>query len=157
MRDLYQRYGPALRRKAERMLGSTEDAEDVVQTVFIDLMAKRRPAATLTLPYLYRAVTTRCINRIRDGRRRRELLERHGTASILLRDGDLSERVITLDLLTRLLDRLEGPLADVFVYLYLDHLSQAEVAELMATSRKTVGHRVVRIREALAELLEASS
>lgn len=139
------------------MLRSSEDAEDIVQTLFVDLMGRPRRVEQLTLPYLYKAVTTRCINRIRDRRRRRALLERHGTATILLRDGDLAERVLSLDMLTRLVDRLEGPLADVFVYLFLDHLTQAEVAEIMGTSRKTVGHRLTRIREVLAELLEASS
>lgn len=136
------------------MLGNPQDAEDVVQTMFIDLITKRRTEVSMS--YLYRAATTRCINRIRNRRRRRDLLERHGTATILIRDGDLAERVISLDLLTRLLDRLEGPHADVFVYLFLDHMTQAEVAGLMGTSRKTVGHRLGRIREVLEALLGGS-
>ena len=154
MRDLYQRYGPALRRKCERMLGNQQDAEDVVQTIFIDLMA-RRPAE-VTLGYLYQAATTRCLNRIRDHRRRRALLDQHGQATLVVGSADLGERLVTLDLLTRLVDRLEGPLADVFVYLFLDQLTQAEVATLTGTSRKTVGHRLARIRAVMAELLETT-
>lgn len=150
---MYRQFGPALRRRCERMLGSTQDAEDVVQTLFIDLIDKGRTEG-ISFSYLYQAVTARCLNRIRNGRRRRGLLERHGTSTIVLRHGDLAERIITLDVLTQLLDRLDEPLADVFVYLFLDQMTQAEVAELLGTSRKTVGHRLSHIREQLAELWE---
>lgn len=133
------------------MLGNQQDAEDVVQTLFIDLLAQGR--TELTLPYLYQAATRRCLNRLRDTKRRRELLQQHGT--VVLGHGDLAERVVTLDLLTQLIDRLEDPLADVFVYLFLDHMTQAEVAQVTGTSRKTVGHRLVRIRAILDELMRA--
>ncbi len=133
------------------MLGSQQDAEDVVHTLFSDLIAKGR-TTDVTFSYLYQSATTRCLNLIRNGRRRRALLDRHGTTTVVLQHGDLVERIITVDVLTQLLDRLEGPLADVFVYLFVDQLTQAEVAELMGTSRKTVGNRVAAIREQLAEL-----
>ena len=154
LRDLYARYGPALRRKCERMLANSQDAEDVVQSLFIDMMSKG-PGVDLTLPYLYTAATRRCLNRLRDGRRRRALLERHGTATLVLAHGDLAERVISLDVLAQLVDRLQGPLADVFVHLFVDQMTQAEVATLMGTSRKTVGHRLQRIRAELDALLGA--
>lgn len=37
--ESYQRYGPALLRKAERLLQSRDDALDVVQGLFTDLLA----------------------------------------------------------------------------------------------------------------------
>ncbi len=134
------------------MLRNTQDAEDIVQTLFIDLIAAER--VDVGLPYLYRAVTRRCLNRLRDGRRRRQLLEQHGRALVTLH-GDLDERVITLDLLTQLVSELPEPLADVFVYRFLDQMTQDQVAEMTGTSRKTVGQRLVRIRSALQALVEA--
>ncbi len=53
--EIYRRYGPALVRKAQRLLGSDADARDVVQTLFVDLFAAGR--SEVDLPYLYRAVT----------------------------------------------------------------------------------------------------
>ena len=154
MRDLYHRYGPALRRKGERLLGNREDAEDVVQQLFIDLMSRvSRPS--ITLPYLYRAVTTRCLNRIRDVRRREQLLHEHGQMLVTIGHGDLTERLVSVDLLTRLLDGLDRPHAEVFVFLFVDRLTQAEAAELLGVSRKTVGNRLRRIRDALDALLES--
>ncbi len=55
---MYRRYGPALLRKCERILGNKDDAEDVVQTLFVELLKKR--IEETTLPYLYRAATNRC-------------------------------------------------------------------------------------------------
>ena len=56
----YRRYAPALLRKAERMLQDRDEAQDLVQGLFLDLM--QRPDTPADLPYLYRAVTHRCLN-----------------------------------------------------------------------------------------------
>ena len=135
------------------MLKNQQDAEDIVQSLFIDLHAKRR--TDVTLAYLYQAVTRRCLNRLRDQKRRRALLDQHGESLVMVRHGDIAERAISLDLLTQLLDQLDDTLSDVFVYLFLDHMTQSEAADLIGTSRKTVGHRLARIREVLTSLLEA--
>ena len=74
----YQRFGPALVRKAERILRNREDAVDVVQALFTELIA--RGAAPVDLPYLYRAVTNRALNVVRDARGRARLLERQQAA-----------------------------------------------------------------------------
>lgn len=66
---LYHRYGPALRRKCERMAIPTEDAEDIVQQVFTDLTRRG-----------FRAVTSRGLNLLRDQRRREGILARHADA-----------------------------------------------------------------------------
>jgi DNA-directed RNA polymerase specialized sigma24 family protein len=49
--EAYERYGRALLRKAERVLGNREDARDVVQGLFADLHQKLD--APMDLPYLY--------------------------------------------------------------------------------------------------------
>ena len=38
--DIYRRYGPALLRKATRLLGNRDDALDVVQGLFTDLFER---------------------------------------------------------------------------------------------------------------------
>ena len=60
----YRTFGPALIRKAERILRNREDAVDVVHALFVDLLSK--PPDAMDLPYLYRAVTNRCLNVVRD-------------------------------------------------------------------------------------------
>jgi len=151
MDDAYQRYGGAMVRKACRMLGSRADAEDVVQSVFADLVGRGRAAADL--PYLYRAVTTRCLNLVRDHGNRRRLLESQEAAlrgSVRTRCDD---QVIGVDLMLKLCDRLDAPTAEVLVYRYFDDLTQDEIAELQAVSRKTVGARLARVRQEVQALV----
>lgn len=148
--DIYRRYGPAVLRKCERMLGNRPDAEDVVQTLFIDLLRKER--TDVDLPYLYRAATNRCLNLMRDRRRRQELLDQHG--EVLLPVGPAGEgQVVSVELLTRLVESLDERSAEVFVYRYLDHLSQTEIAELMGITRRTVYTRLQRVQDEVARLV----
>jgi RNA polymerase sigma factor (sigma-70 family) len=148
--DAYSRYAPALLRKAERMLQNRADAQDVVQTLFLEILQQGIPRTDL--PYLYRAVTNRCLNMLRDHSARARLLERH--------DGVLrgpvrttcEDRAIDLDLLSRLVLALDQQAAEILVYRYVDDMSQEEIAEFVGLSRKTVGQRLARIRSAVLEL-----
>jgi RNA polymerase sigma-70 factor (ECF subfamily) len=78
--ELYQRYGPALLRKAARLLGNEADAQDVVQGLFVEML--RRRDMDRDLPYLYRSVTNRCLNFLRDsGNREAPAAEAGGSAA----------------------------------------------------------------------------
>jgi hypothetical protein len=72
--DIYQRHGPALVRKARRLLSNRDDAQDVVQALFTDLHAAQR--TDVDLAYLYKAVTHRCLTLLRDQKNRARLLAR---------------------------------------------------------------------------------
>jgi RNA polymerase sigma factor (sigma-70 family) len=149
----YQRYGPALVRKAERILRNREDAIDCVQALFTELIARREDA--VDLPYLYRAITNRALNVVRDARGRARLLEReHGALVPAARLAD-STRVVGVDLLARLCDRLDAAHREVLVARYLDELTQEEIATLYGVSRKTVGKRLARVDAVAAELAAA--
>lgn len=132
------------------MLGNPEDAEDVVQSLFVEWMSTGR--TDVSLPYFYRAATSRCLNRLRDSRRRRRLLDRHGADTLVVGGGDLAQRLLTWDLLAKLLDRLDASEAEVFVYVFLDRMSLVRTADIMGIHRKTVAVRVARIRDVLDEL-----
>jgi RNA polymerase sigma-70 factor (ECF subfamily) len=152
--DAYTRYGGALLRKARRLLGSHADAEDVVQSVFVELVARRskQRGATADLAYLYRAVTTRCLNQMRDHGNRRRLLERQEPALRGLVRTRCDDEVIGIDLVLKLVDRLDGASAEVLVYRYFDDLTHDEIADLQEVSRKTVGVRLARVRDAVHAL-----
>src|SRR4051812_40255445 len=98
--DAYTRYGPALVRKARRILRNPDDAMDVVQSLFLDLLEKNQ--LELDLPYLYRAVTNRCISLLRNGANRARLLELQSPVLRGLERIRCDEQVIGLDLMTKL-------------------------------------------------------
>ena len=151
---LYHEHGPALVRKAERMLLSTDDAHDVVHGLFVDVMQKR--TKTPDLPYLYRAVTNRCINLIRDRSTRQRLLEQRQTELRGPSRSPLDDQLVDLDLLTKLVDYLDRKTLEVVVCCFIDDMSHAETATLLGVSERTVGSRVRKARHRLTRLHEAA-
>lgn len=147
--EIYQRYGRALLRKAARILGPGPEAEDVVQGLFVDLWARQE--LDRDLPYLFRAVTHRCLNAIRDGKNRRRLLEANpgvvGPSARSTVDG-----VLSLDLVEKLAKRVDDETWEILIYRYLDDLSQEEIAQLMSLNRKTVIRRLEGAKETLRAL-----
>ncbi len=71
--SLYQRYGPMVLRRCLRLLQNEDDAEDVAQDVFVQVLRHRdRLSADHPSSLLYRIATNLCLNRIRSRRRRPE-------------------------------------------------------------------------------------
>jgi RNA polymerase sigma factor (sigma-70 family) len=142
--ELYRLHAAAVFRRAQRLLGSESDADEVVHDVFLSLFerADKEPPANM-VAYLYGAVTHACLNRIRNERNRRRLRETHahvvqasevaGTAS----EWSLTARTV--------LAQLPNELACVAVYYYLDELSHREIAEIMGCSRRSVGNLLERL------------
>jgi RNA polymerase sigma-70 factor (ECF subfamily) len=148
--EIYQRYGPALLRKAERVLRNRDDAMDVVQGVFVDMLQKGQTQADL--PYLYAAVTSRCLNHLRNRTTRARLLERQDPSLWGSPRTRCDEHMIGLDLLTKLVAQLDDSTLQVLIYKYFDDLSQEEIAQILDLSRKTIGKRLDRVRQAVIAL-----
>lgn len=148
--EAYQRYGPALLRKCQRMLQNRHDSEDIVQGLFVDLL--KRGETDVDLPYLYRAVTNRCINHLKYGANRRRLLQQHdvrlrGAARLAC-----DEQVIGVDLLVKLTQKLDRQHSEVLVFRFFDEMSTRQIGELVGTSRKTVEKRLRRIKAEVKQL-----
>jgi RNA polymerase sigma-70 factor (ECF subfamily) len=146
----YRTFGPALVRKAERLLRSREDAVDVVHALFADLIPTWTPA--VDLPYLYRAVTNRCLNLVRDRGTRARLLAREPIAAAPLGRVRLDDEVVGIALVGALAERLDDAHLQVLVCRFLDDMTQDEIAGHLGVSRKTVGKRLDRIRTAVTAL-----
>jgi RNA polymerase sigma-70 factor (ECF subfamily) len=132
------------------MLRNREDAIDVVHALFADLLSHWTP--DVDLPYLYKAVTHRCLNLVRDRGTRARLLEREHTAAAPRGRVRLDEEVIGLGLLASLTDRLDDGHLQVLVCRFVDDMTQEEIAAHLGVSRKTVGKRLDRIRDAVIAL-----
>jgi RNA polymerase sigma factor (sigma-70 family) len=151
--EAYERYGRALVRRASRLVGNVEDARDLVQGLFADLYG--RADVPLELPSLYRAITHRALSFLRDESTRARLLERHDAALAPPPRTKCDDHVIGVDLLAKLVQELgEGELV-VLTYRYMDDMTQDEIATLLGLSRKTVGKRLDRVRDAVRRLAGA--
>jgi RNA polymerase sigma-70 factor (ECF subfamily) len=154
--DAYARYGRSLLRKAERILQSRADAQDIVHALFTDLLQREvqdgAQAPTLDLPYLYRAVTNRCLTYVRDESNRARLLEGHDIALRGAVRTRCDDRTIDMDLLLKLTRTLDESTLEIVVCRFFDDMSQEEIAELLGISRKTVGRKLDDAREAVIQL-----
>ena len=148
--DAYERYGRALLRKAERIVGNREDARDILQALFVDLY--QRSDAPMDLPYLYRAITNRCLTFLRDESNRGRLLEHHDQALVPSRRTACDDVVIGHDLLLKLVRELDAGESEVLAYRFVDDMTQDEIATLLGLSRKTIGKRLDRIRDAVRRM-----
>jgi len=153
--ELFDRYGPMVYRRARRLLGSHEDAEEATQEVFIRAFKAKegfnRKSKIST--WLYRITVNYCLNKLRDRDRRRELWSTHvspaGAEASTVKPA--TERMI---LMRRLLAEAEEQCAQAALHVYVDGMSHAEAAELLGVSRRTVGNLLVRFNEWAKSRLE---
>lgn len=148
--DTYRRYGPALLRKARRLLRNEDDARDAVQALFVELIA--RDELIGELPYLYRALTHRCLNAIRDEKNRTRLLERESPALAGATRIAPDTQALGLAALCKLSDLVEESVMETLVYRFYDEMGLEEIAVTMRVSRKTVQNRLQRASDVLAQL-----
>src|SRR5688572_13875346 len=154
---LFQRYQARLLAFCRHMLGSTEDAEDVLQEVFTAafnaMLADDRPINAR--PWLYRIARNRCLNHLR-----RPVAAGLDSMDVFERDGG----VTTADTVHRR-EEFRQIVADVqdlpetqrtaLLLREIDALSYDQIAEAMDTTVPSVKSLLVRARVSLAEAAEA--
>ena len=151
--DAYRAYGPALVRKAERILRSREDAVDVVHGLFADLIPRWTndvDLPTSTEPSRIAASTWCATNDASP------LLEREQTAAAPVGRVRLDNQVVGVGLIAALADRLDEGHMEVLVARFVDDMTQEEIAEHLGLSRKTIQERLDRIRDEVVALRAAS-
>ncbi|MGA6948320.1 MAG: RNA polymerase sigma factor, partial [Solirubrobacterales bacterium] len=155
--SLVERYQSRLLGFCRQMLGSTEDAEDVLQEVFVAaynaMVADERPIAVR--PWLYRIARNRCLNHLRkptaDGQ---DTMDTHphmnGVTTL--------ERVQNREEFRNLLSdvgRLPETQRSALLLREIDAMSYEEIAQAMDTTVPGVKSLLVRARIALAESSQA--
>ena len=154
---LVQRYQPRLLAFCRHMLGSTEDAEDVLQEVFAAsfnaICADDRPINAR--PWLYRIARNRCLNHLRrpqpSGQDSMDIFERDGglsTADTVHRREEFRQIVADVQ-------ELPETQRTALLLREIDALSYDQIAEAMETTVPSVKSLLVRARVALAEAAEA--
>jgi RNA polymerase sigma factor (sigma-70 family) len=154
---LVERYQARLLGFCRQMLGCTEDAEDVLQEVFVAaynaMVADERPIAVR--PWLYRIARNRCLNHLRkptaDGQ---DTMDTHPH----LNGVTTLERVQNREEFRSLLDdvsHLPETQRSALLLREVDAMSYEEIAQAMDTSVPGVKSLLVRARIALAESSQA--
>jgi RNA polymerase sigma factor (sigma-70 family) len=154
---LVQRYQSRLLAFCRHMLGSTEDAEDVLQEVFAAsynaILADERPINAR--PWLYRIARNRCLNHLRrptaTGQDSMDVFERDGGTSTADTVHKREEfRQIVADV-----GELPETQRTALLLREIDALSYDQIAQAMETTIPSVKSLLVRARVSLAEAAEA--
>ena len=162
LRDLFEEHHQLIFSTAYRVTGNANDAEDVLQTIFLRLL-KRPPAALDAAKaggYLRRAAINASLDLIRSRKRSRlvaldqQLIEEVKPAV----DGasDPGRHYAGLELRERLrreLAQVNPRAAEMFVLRYFEGYRNSEIGPMMGTSRMTVAVTLHRLRKRLQAAL----
>ena len=157
--DLYLEHCQLVYRTAYAITGNRQDAEDVMQRIFIKLLERRFPANVLQHParYLHRAAVNLSLNVVRD--RKRTPLEDLDDLEIpasMDRRGDASDREHRHDRLMAAMAGLKPRALEMLVMHYKLGYSDKHIAALLGTSRGVVAVTLYRIRRRLRTLLRSA-
>src|SRR5437660_10551371 len=154
---LVQRYQSRLLAFCRHMLGSTEDAEDVLQEVFAAAFnAILGDDRTINVrPWLYRIARNRCLNHLR-----RPVAAGQDSMDVFERDGgittaDTVHKREEFRQIVRDVQDLPETQRSALLLREIDALSYDQIAEAMDTTVPSVKSLLVRARVSLAEAAEA--
>jgi len=149
---LFARFGPMILRQARRILGCHEDARDVLQDVFVRLMAldPSRLEGPEVSAFLYRITFNLCLNRLRRSRQAVPLAEEL-TAELAapFADGD---RARALDV-GRLLTEADEREALAAICVWVEGMSHPEAAQVVGCSERTIRNLLARFEHSARERL----
>lgn len=159
LRELHDEYSQKLLNYTMSILRSREDAEDAVQTTFMNafgsLQAGRVPRQEAS--WLFRIAKNVCLNRIRTQQRKPAMtLEGIDVASLRSMDDVLEQRLHSLAL-RRALERLPEQQRKAIVMRELQGASYAEIADALETTHGAVESLIFRARRQLASALQAAA
>ena len=149
--ELYERHYEAVFRAALRVTGNPADAEDVLQTVFLRVMARGGDLEGVALPAAY--FRRAAVNAAVDVLRRRELrAESAGDNRVQL--AAVQPSLLLKEQLRRAIAALDSDDASLFLLRHVEGLSNEELAGLFQIEKNNIAVRLHRIRQRLQAELE---
>ena len=150
LEQIFQEHRTRVFRSAYRITGNVNDAEDILQTVFLRLARRDDPAAVQNLDsYLYRAAINAALDLLRSRKRIESApLDECAPPDLLL----CSSLTYSQDLrvwLRQALAKLSARNAEMFALRYLEGYDNREIAKMLDTSQAVVAVTLHRTRAQL--------
>jgi RNA polymerase sigma-70 factor (ECF subfamily) len=143
---LYRSYGGAIYTRCRRILGDHPTAQDATQETFMRVHRHidRLPDAQHVLRWIYRIATNYCLNEIRGRKLRPACI---GVIPETDGPGAPDDPIANRQLVERIIYHVPEKLRTVAWLYHVDGLEQAEVAEILGISRRTVVNRLSEFQE----------
>ena len=149
--ELYERHYEAIFRAALRVTGNPADAEDVLQTVFVRVLARAGEVEDVALPAAY--FKRAAVNAAVDVLRRRELRAESDYENEAP-PASVQPSLVLKEQLRRAIASLERDDASLFLLRHVEGLSINELAEMFQIEKNNVTVRLHRIRRRLQTEME---
>jgi RNA polymerase sigma-70 factor (ECF subfamily) len=161
LEDAFREHSRLVYRTAYSVTGSSQDAEDVVQTLFLQLLRRGFPPEFRQNPkgYLYRAAINLSLNAVKARQRRASGVDPDQLDIADRRLDERQESIATDELQTRLvaaIAQLNPRAVEMLILRYEHDTSEAEIGRLLGTSRAVVAVTLFRARARLKKLLRAA-
>lgn len=157
MEQVYREHASRVISAAYRVTGRNEDAEDVLQTVFMRLVRSNAHFRDNPAAYLHRAAVNASLDLIRSRKTRRASpLEEsehmlaasdHESAERTLASGELREEV------RKALGNVSPRSAEIFALKYFEGYDNHEIARMLGSSRSTINVILHRARHQVREAI----
>ena len=154
MEELFRKHWQLVYRTAFSVLRNRQDAEDVLQNLFLRLFERELPVGLTKNPpgYLYRAAVNASLNVVRS--RKNEVV----TADFYSLQASIPEAVPDNDggreeKLLHAITQLSTKAAEILILRYAHNYSDAEIGKLLGKSRGSVAVTLYRARARLNRLI----
>jgi RNA polymerase sigma-70 factor (ECF subfamily) len=137
--------------------GNRQDAEDVLQTVFMNLVDRGLPGELIRSPraYLYRAAVNAALNTVRS-RKRHNLVDGVEDIQAPVISGSAGPGDVIRRKLLNAIAKLKPKEVEILILRYEHDYSDAEIAKMLGKSRGTIAVTLYRTRARLKKLLRTS-
>jgi RNA polymerase sigma-70 factor (ECF subfamily) len=160
---VFREYGRQVLRAAHRITGSAQDAEDVLQTVFLRLVRREGQMQLSDTPahYLHRAAVNAALDIVRSRQAARSSTLEDAEPVLAAPTGESPEGVRAgkelRDRVRQALARMSPRNAEIFSLRYFEGYGNHEIAKMLGTSRSTINVILHRMRERLRDELGLGS
>jgi RNA polymerase sigma factor (sigma-70 family) len=154
LEEIFREHYALVYRTAYGVTGSPQDAEDIVQSLFLQLLRIGFPRGLKDNPkaYLYRATINLSLNSVKSRRRHvpiedPERLEAPIDAGTADADAEAQRRLINA------MAQLSPKAVEILILRYKHNYSDVEIGKLLGTSRGVIAVTLYRARARLKKLL----
>jgi len=154
---IFREHSGLVYRTAYGVTGRPEDAEDVLQTIFLRLLRREFPPELQSKPkaYLYRAAVNLSLDTVRARQRQTYMADAGSLEDRASKTDSVFEEEMH-EQLYRAIAELPPEAAQIVVLRYIHDYTDAEIAKLLGKSRTSIAVRLFRSRARLRKLIRDS-
>ena len=154
LEETFREYARLIYRTAYGVTGSREDAEDVLQSVFLRLLRRELPGppGRNMKVYLYRAAVNLSLDTLRSHRRHPRVEDAESVDALEEQPGPAIDKALH-GRLYEAIAMLKPETAEIVILRYVHDYSDAEIAKMLGVSRGAIALKLFRSRARLKKLL----